>query len=86
MGHIYLNPLLTLKLRLTKLRQERGHSSMVCRKWQNTTSVGTLNLGGHLMMPVTLGLGHMLLNTSHIEIFLIFCIQLVLCMDCQFMK
>ena len=25
-------------------------------------------------------------TTSHIEIFLILCIQLVLCMDCQFMK
>ena len=25
-------------------------------------------------------------NTSHIKIFLIFCIQVVLCMDCQFMK
>ena len=25
-------------------------------------------------------------NTSHIKIFLILCIQLVLCMDCQFMK
>ena len=25
-------------------------------------------------------------NTSHIKIFLILCIQFVLCMDCQFMK
>ena len=25
-------------------------------------------------------------NTSHIKIFLILCIQLVLCMECQFMK
>ena len=25
-------------------------------------------------------------KTSHIEIFLILCIQFVLCMDCQFMK
>ena len=25
-------------------------------------------------------------NTSHIKIFLIVCIQFVLCMDCQFMK
>ena len=25
-------------------------------------------------------------NTSHIKIFLILCIQFVLCLDCQFMK
>ena len=29
---------------------------------------------------------HMLLNTSHIELFSILCIQFVLCMDCQSMK
>ena len=30
--------------------------------------------------------GHMLLNTSHVEIFSILCIQLVLCMGYPFMK
>ena len=30
--------------------------------------------------------GHMLLNTSHVEIFLILCIQFVLCIDYPFMK
>ena len=30
--------------------------------------------------------GHMLLNTSHIEIFSILCIQFVLCMGYPFMK
>ena len=31
-------------------------------------------------------LGEIAGNTSHIKIFLIVCIQFVLCMDCQFMK
>ena len=30
--------------------------------------------------------GHMLLNTSHVEIFPILCIQFVLCMGYPFMK
>ena len=33
-----------------------------------------------------LNLGHMLLNTSYVEICLMLCIQFILCMDYPFMK
>ena len=38
------------------------------------------------LMPHNIGLRTIAGHTSHIIIFLILCIQFVLCMDCQFMK